>query len=410
MEIKSKYTTIDGDSLVDSGYLTTLIETMLNEEASLQKKDVTFKLYDGYGEIKKAQRAGNYVEFLVHGIASTQRGQRENINGLDMYAATTNVELMVPVARDGVHEDKFYAFTVRDVCNAAALRYNSAVYHDASISYSVSIAASGAVLGDFNTDAALMTGDYISVLFSVGFGIFAKGVNGSDITLKVNGMELHKNALVKTRAKSAESVQQQGGRHTREVILQDGMSFDLTGPLTTDDVGRWLMDEIDGEHDLNAPIVVYERKMGVGTYIDRAYLMTAANSSYTGEPNINGGYSLSLVEILCDVAFGALAEGCVIPGAALFETSKEGRVQTVKMPGGKSGDVTFRRQTGGEAVSVTSTALKLRKVAIFYVTEDGELASGVYGATFSSGKYSADIKKSVPEGTPVIVAIVETEE
>lgn len=399
MDITSKYTDIDGEKLVNSGYLTNLVASMLNGEASMQKKDLTFTLYDGYGELTKAVRAGNYVERVIPGIASTQRGQRENINGLDMHSATTNVELIVPVCRDGIHEDKYFVNTVRDVCNAAALRYNSAVYHDESISYSVSIAATGAVIGDHTPDVSFASGEYISVLFSVGFGIFANGVNGSDVTLKVNGMELHKNALVKTRAKSAESVQNQGGRHTREVILQDGMSFDLTGPLTDDTVGHWLMDEIDGEHDLNTPLVVYERKRCAGGDVEKAYLMTAANSSYTAEPNINGGYSLSLVEILFDSALEALSSGESIPGAVLGVV---GERRSITLPSGKKTEI-FAGKDGqdGTLNIVEWNGANIKKVAVFVEDRQGEFCSAVFD------KKNPKPYIQVYLDTPLIVAVLE---
>jgi len=401
MDITSKYTDIDGEKLVNSGYLTNLVASMLNGEASMQKKDLTFTLYDGYGELTKAVRAGNYVERVIPGIASTQRGQRENINGLDMHSATTNVELIVPVCRDGIHEDKYFLHTVRDVCNAAALRYNSAVYHDESISYSVSIAATGAVIGDHTPDVSFASGEYISVLFSVGFGIFANGVNGSDVTLKVNGMELHKNALVKTRAKSAESVQNQGGRHTREVILQDGMSFDLTGPLTDDAVGHWLMEEIDGEHDLNAPLVVYERKRCAGGDVEKAYLMTAANSSYTAEPNINGGYSLSLVEILFDSALEALSSGESIPGVLLTSVDKVNRSLT--LPSGNVAQIQPTQNAHNDTLALNLSGAKIGKLAVFVEDKRGDFRAAV--CDVSRVDVGTDIEVSL--NTPLIIAVLE---
>ena len=401
MDITSKYTDIDGEKLVNSGYLTNLVASMLNGEASMQKKDLTFTLYDGYGELTKAVRAGNYVELVIPGIASTQRGQRENINGLDMHSATTNVELIVPVCRDGIHEDKYFVNTVRDVCNAAALRYNSAVYHDESISYSVSIAATGAVIGDHTPDVSFGSGEYISVLFSVGFGIFSNGVNGSDVILKLNGMEIHKNALVKTRAKSAESVQNQGGRHTREVILQDGMSFDLTGPLTDDAIGHWIMEEIDGEHDLNTPFVVYEKKRCAGGDVEKAYLMTAANSSYTAEPNINGGYSLSLVEILFDSALEALNSGERIPGVLL--TSVDKAKHSLTLPSGNVAQIQPTQNAQNDTLYLNLSGAKIGKLAVFVEDKRGDFRSGVYGV--SGTAVYTDIE--VLHGATIVVSVLE---
>ena len=293
--------------MITSQYLTTLIQDMLNAASTSLGKSIAFNLYDGFGKFERRIRNGNTVSQVIDGIVLTKVGEQEKINGIDMHSASCSVQLVVPATHDHDHSID-YAREVQSICDTASLTNNATTTRDEDLTYVISISMTASVLGNYvdgDSAAGYGTGAFISVLLPVAFGVFSGGINGSDIEITINGMTVPKNNYTKSRARTNDAAQYSGSRQTREIILGDGIGMDFSGPLTVDSFGKYLMSEADGDNEINLPLCVIETKRGANYTKTNAYLMIFGSCSYTGQPNLNGGYTASLVEGVTKVCFGA---------------------------------------------------------------------------------------------------------
>lgn len=266
--------------------------TQTNFKAVIAALFPNYTIYEDIGEYVEASRVAgtNTVTIPICGLFRMSPYNYVASNGLRVANATATVEFVpTPLQKQGV---------VDTINSVAAVNSNVATImtetigtapNATSYSYTVVASYSSAYVGTEQSAPSNM-GEIVPVQMLISWFIFENGVNGNDITLKIDGKPIFYTEINTARTRTVDAVPKQTGKAEAK-ILNTNASITFNAPLLTTDGSAILQSAIFNAATNDAHCV--EVKIN-NTYY--RYIMTFGNCVNTSAPGQNAGVQIVLHE------------------------------------------------------------------------------------------------------------------
>ena len=282
--------------------LKTIAKTIENNLNTLLANDggQQFKIFADLGEFQNYYKAqnSNDISFYINGILEALTPSLLPIRNLQALTQTIRVTFALDVELMNKDENgNFKEVTgIRKIlekyiasANAKPFALSETLADSTSMTYEVTPSFNGVTVGEIAQLSPI--GEILPMYLDCTYTFIQSGINSNSVQIFLNGESLYFEKCSLSRVRLAESNTFAGGKSTKTVIQNNGLSIDLNAPLLdTTQSGVIEDDVLDGGNNI-AQCVQYVR----GTKV-RNYIMVFGNTTENLEMAKNIGANVSLVE------------------------------------------------------------------------------------------------------------------
>ena len=282
--------------------LKTIAKTIENNLNTLLANDggQQFKIFADLGEFQNYYKAQNSNDptYYVNGILEALTPSLLPIRNLQALTQTIRVTFALDVElmnkdTDGnfVEVTEIRKLLMKYIASANGIPFplSETLTNNTTMTYEVTPSFNGVTVGEIAQLSPI--GEILPMYLDLVYTFIQSGINSNSAQIFLNGESLYFEKCSLSRVRLAESNTFAGGKSTKTVIQNNGLSIDLNAPLLdTTQSGVIEDDVLDGGNNV-AQCVQYVR----GTKV-RNYIMVFGNTTENLEMAKNIGANVSLVE------------------------------------------------------------------------------------------------------------------
>lgn len=282
--------------------LKTIAKTIENNLNTLLANDggQQFKIFADLGEFQNYYKAQNSNDptYYVNGILEALTPSLLPIRNLQALTQTIRVTFALDVElmnkdTDGnfVEVTEIRKLLMKYIASANGIPFplSETLTDNTTMTYEVTPSFNGVTVGEIAQLSPI--GEILPMYLDLVYTFIQSGINSNSVQIFLNGESLYFEKCSLSRVRLAESNTFAGGKSTKTVIQNNGLSIDINAPLLdTTQSGVIEDDVLDGGNNI-AQCVQYVR----GTKV-RNYIMVFGNTTENLEMAKNIGANVSLVE------------------------------------------------------------------------------------------------------------------
>ena len=282
--------------------LKTIAKTIENNLNTLLANDggQQFKIFADLGEFQNYYKAQNSNDptYYINGILEALTPSLLPIRNLQALTQTIRVTFALDVElmnkdTDGnfVEVTEIRKLLMKYIASANGIPFplSETLTNNTTMTYEVTPSFNGVTVGEIAQLSPI--GEILPMYLDLVYTFIQSGINSNSVQIFLNGESLYFEKCSLSRVRLAESNTFAGGKSTKTVIQNNGLSIDLNAPLLdTTQSGVIEDDVLDGGNNV-AQCVQYVR----GTKV-RNYIMVFGNTTENLEMAKNIGANVSLVE------------------------------------------------------------------------------------------------------------------
>lgn len=246
-----------------------------------------YTLYNDMGEVEKATRVKNEIEYPVCGLFKMQPITLTAIRAPFIGVASANVEIVAPTH---MLED---VRTTLNTTVVAALNGKTETLpdeEDETKEYAISFNVQTCTVGE-KVDAGVWYGECAVLYQTISFVIIEAGVSSYDAILKIDGCEVPILSLSETKVHTT-SVYSSANAIGHTASEQEAFGIDFATPYLKNEMCELFREAVNG-HTGNKAHCVEIIKNGVSS----AYIMTFSAAADSVQPPSNVGFNISMTEV-----------------------------------------------------------------------------------------------------------------
>lgn len=281
--------------MIDTLYLANQIQEQLNNNSL----GMEFLVFADEGDLVKTQKKGNIEKRYVNALLDTISSNIVPIKSISFQTINTQLTVLVDLVDAGfVEEGVKKRKQSRNLLNVKqcieeltnTINGQTIILSDEGKSYTVSISMSRETVGQKMSIGEMY--DCVPVYISISFALFENGVNANDCKIIVNNEDIYFTRFVVTKVKQADQSEFANTKGGKSYMLVGGKSLDIVVPTTNSIVGKFIMQDILENNELNKAVSVrIETPLHSHNFIG-----VLGTGSVNADINANLGYNISVVE------------------------------------------------------------------------------------------------------------------